>query len=173
MIAPIHGSSARKASSHWLSGLRIYVGIIAVGNLVWETLQLPLYTIWNTATAGEQIFAVVHCLLGDLLIAISALTLALFVAGDESWPAVRFWQVAALALGLGVAYTVFSEWQNVTVHSGWAYSDWMPVVSVFDLKIGLSPLLQWVIVPAAAFTVTRRLTGEPATHQPVPREELH
>jgi hypothetical protein len=148
------------------------MGSIAVGNLVWETLQLPLYTIWKTETAGEQIFAIVHCLLGDLLIAISALTLALFIAGDESWPTARFWHIAVLALVFGVAYTIVSEWRNVTVRSAWAYSDWMPVVSVFDLKIGLSPLLQWVIVPAAAFTITRRLTGEPAMHQPQPREQL-
>src|SRR5258708_7300664 len=122
MTAPIHGLSARKASSHWLRGLRVYLGFIAVGNLAWETLQLPLYTIWSTGTAREQAFAVLHCTLGDLLIALGALTLELFIAGDESWPANRFWQVAALALVFGVAYTVFSEWRNVTLHSEWTYA---------------------------------------------------
>jgi hypothetical protein len=152
--------SARKASSHWLRGLRAYLGCIAAGNLVWETLQLPLYTIWSTGTAREQAFAVFHCTLGDLLIALSALTVALFIAGDESWPAVRFWQIAVLALVFGVAYTVFSEWRNTTLHSDWTYSDWMPVLSLFGLNIGLSPLLQWVIVPAAAFRITRKLTQQ-------------
>src|SRR5207248_2359325 len=134
------------------------LGSIALGNLVWETLQLPLYTIWNAGTAREQAVAVLHCTLGDLLIALSALILALFIAGDESWPAARFWQIAALALVFGVAFTGFSEWRNVTVHSGWTYSDWMPVLSLFGLNIGLSPLLQWVIIPTAASVITRRRT---------------
>jgi hypothetical protein len=67
--------------------------------------------------------------------------LALFIAGDETWPASPFWHVVCLALPFGIAYTVFSEWWNVTVHSAWAYSDRMPVVSAFGLKIGFSPLL--------------------------------
>jgi hypothetical protein len=139
MTARSKGYPLERASSRWLRALRIYLGHIVVGNLIWESLQLPLYTIWNTGTAGEQMFAVVHCLLGDLLIALGALTLALLIAGDESWPAGRFWQVAGFALVFGIAYTVFSEWRNVTLHSAWAYSDWMPVLSVFGLKIGLSP----------------------------------
>jgi hypothetical protein len=141
MTARSKGYPLERASPHWLRALRIYLGSIVVGNLIWETLQLPLYTIWDTGTAGEQVFAVVHCLLGDLSIAVSALTLALFISGDESWPAGRFWQVAGFALIFGVAYTAFSEWRNVTVHPAWAYSDWMPVLLVLGLKIGLSPLL--------------------------------
>ena len=78
--------AANEPSSNWLQGLRVYLAAIAVGNLVWETLQLPLYTIWRTGTLREQAFAVFHCTLGDLLIALSSLTLALMDAGD---PAVR------------------------------------------------------------------------------------
>jgi predicted benzoate:H+ symporter BenE len=149
--------ASRNGQCAWLQGLRVYLGVMAIGNLVWETLHLPLYTIWTTGTAREQAFAVVHCTLGDLLIALSALTLALVVAGDPDWPRQRFWQVAFLAVILGLAYTLFSEWLNV-VRSSWAYSNRMPVIALFDLKIGLSPLLQWVVVPAAAFTITRGRT---------------
>jgi len=92
-------------SSHWLQALRTYLGTIAVGNLLWEALQLPLYTIWTTGTVREQAFAVLHCTMGDILIAMSALTLALITAGDEGWPAVRFPQVAAATLVFGVSYT--------------------------------------------------------------------
>lgn len=149
----------RKASGNpsavWLRGLRTYLGVIAAGNLVWETLQLPLYTIWSTGTAREQAFVVVHCTLGDVLIALSTLTLGLIIAGDESWPVGRFWQVAGLALVSAVAYTAFSEWWNVVARPIWAYSDWMPIISISGVRIGLSPLLQWIVVPTAAFAVTR------------------
>ena len=144
--------------SPWLRGLRAYLGTIAVGNLAWETLHLPLYTIWRTGTAGEQAFAVVHCTLGDVLIALSTLMFALIAAGADGWPARRFWPVVIVTIAGGMGYTVFSEWRNVVVGAAWAYSDWMPVVRLSGLTIGLSPLLQWIVLPAAAFLITRGLT---------------
>jgi hypothetical protein len=146
-------------SASWLQGLRTFLAAVVAGNLVWEALQLPLYTIWRTGTLREQAFAVVHCTVGDLLIALSTLMLALIIAGDERWPATRFWEVAGLAVVSGVAYAVFSEWLNVVVRATWSYSDWMPIVPLFDLRIGLSPLVQWIFVPSAAFVVTRRVSA--------------
>ena len=46
---------------------------------------------------------------------------------------------------------MFSEWLNVVVRASWAYSEWMPVIALAGQKFGLSPLLQWIVVPAAAF----------------------
>jgi hypothetical protein len=104
----------------------------------------------------DQAFAVVHCTFGDLLIAISTVTLALILAGDHAWPRGRFWPVAILTIASGVGYTAFSEWLNVVVRASWAYSEWMPVVTLLGHKIGLSPLLQWIVVPAAALTFAKR-----------------
>ena len=145
-------------SADWLRAFRVYLSVIMIGNLTWETIQLPLYTIWSTGTWREQTFAVVHCTLGDLLIALSVLVLALLLIGRASWPNERFWAVALLATILGVAYTGFSEWLNVVVRASWSYSEYMPVVWLFGFDVGLSPLLQWVVVPAAAFKITRAVT---------------
>ena len=38
----------------------------------------------------------------------------------------------------------------------WAYSEQMPVVSAFGSRIGISPLLQWIVVPAATAHPSRR-----------------
>lgn len=141
--------------ARWLMALRIYLGVMLAANLVWETLHLPFYTIWTVGSVREQAFAVVHCTLGDILIAASTLTFALIVAGDGRWPRKRYWQVAALAMILGVGYTLFSEWLNVIVRKAWAYSALMPVLSLPGFEIGLSPLLQWIILPAAAFAIAR------------------
>jgi hypothetical protein len=46
-------------------------------------------------------------------------------------------------MAIGVVYTVFSEYLNVYLLEGWAYSYWMPMVA----GIGLVPVLQWVVVP--------------------------
>ena len=53
----------------WLQVLRRYLGVSIVGNLVWESLQLPLYTLWATGTRREQAFALLHCTIGDAMIA--------------------------------------------------------------------------------------------------------
>ena len=158
MTSSADSSCTRDPSSRWLKALRTYLGSMALGNFSWESLQLPLYTIWTTGTVREQAFAVFHCTLGDILIALSTLVLALMVVGDEGWPHARFRRVAGATLLFGLSYTFFSEWLNVVVRASWAYSDRMPIVPIGSLRIGLSPLLQWLIVPAAAFAIMRVVT---------------
>ena len=138
-----------QARPDWVSVRRRYVLFSAVGHLLWETAHIPLYTIWVEGTWGEIVFAVVHCTGGDLLIAMSALFLALFVVGDASWPLARRHRVLVVALVFGVGYTIFSEWLNIVIRAAWAYRDIMPVVPVIDA--GLTPLLQWIVVPTAAY----------------------
>lgn len=139
------------ATAPWLGALRAYLAVVALGHLAWEALQLPLYTIWKTATLGEQAFAVAHCAGGDVLIAVAALTLALVLVGERG-----LWPVALLAIGLGVAYTGFSEWLNVYQRRSWAYSEWMPLLPLGPWRIGLSPILQWLIVPTVSMWVASR-----------------
>ena len=147
-----HGQPPQEHAT-WLRGLRTYLAVMAVGNLAWETLHLPLYTIWTSAPVGEQVFAVVHCTGGDILIALSTLTAAMLVLGTARWPHERFVAVAGATLLLGIGYTAFSEWLNVEVRRAWAYSEWMPVIPMLGFRVGLSPLLQWAILPATAFAV--------------------
>lgn len=142
-------------SSNWLAALRIYLLTVAGADLLWEAAHLPLYTLWQNGTVGENTFAVAHCTLGDVLIALASLTIALVLVGDRDWPARRFIEVAVLTLVFGFGYTVFSEWLNVVGRKSWAYSSLMPVVSVFGFSIGVSPLLQWIIVPVLAFYMAR------------------
>ena len=115
-------------------------------DLVWEALQLPLYTIWTMGSRRDQIVAVLHCTGGDILIALTTLFGALTVAGNPGWPHRGASRVAVLTIAAGVAYTVFSEWLNTDLRQSWAYSALMPTVP--PLGTGLSPLLQWVVVPS-------------------------
>lgn len=148
--ASLHTASA----PDWPRALRVYLGTIALGNLAWEAAHLPLYTIWQNGTPGEKAFAVVHCTGGDLLIALASLALALVLAQQPAWPVRAHRRVAALTIGFGVAYTIYSEWLNIVIRKSWAYSDLMPMVPVIDT--GLSPLLQWVVVPMLALRFARR-----------------
>ena len=122
---------------------------------------MPLYTIWNEGTWAQIVFAAVHCTGGDILIALTALTLALMLVGTSAWPRERFEAVAATTIVLGVAYTSFSEYLNVVIRAAWAYSGLMPVVRLGNLEIGVSPLLQWFIVPGLAFALVRQSPDDP------------
>ena len=139
----------------WLSALRLYLSFTVVANLVWDVAQLPLYTLWRTGSVREIAIAVAHCTAGDLVIAASAVLMALALAGHRDWPLRRFQPVMALTLAIGLAYTGYSEWLNTAVRRSWAYSELMPIVPV--LNLGLSPLLQWVVIPMAALAAARGL----------------
>jgi hypothetical protein len=137
----------------WLPALRRYLGVLAIGNLVWEFLHIPLYTLWSTGTWGEILFATLHCTAGDLLIGLSALTVALLVAARPAWPRERFWRVGVLTIAGGLLYTGLSEWLNVEVRKAWSYSQFMPTVRIAGFELGLSPVLQWLVVPTLSFMI--------------------
>jgi hypothetical protein len=139
----------------WLAPLARYFLASALGHLAWETLQLPLYGIWFDGTAAQITFAVAHCTVGDIMIAAATLGPALLVFG-RGWPGdqAAFRNVALTAVALGLGYTVFSEWLNINVRGNWNYSSWMPRLP--PLGTGLSPAMQWIVIPALAFWWARR-----------------
>ena len=143
LLFPLAGATT------WLAALRRYIAFVAVANLLWEVAQLPLYTIWQKGSAREIAFAAVHCTGGDVLIAGTTLLGALLLCGNSHWPRERYLAIAALTLFAGLGYTAFSEWLNTSVRSSWTYSESMPTLSA--IGIGLSPLAQWIIIPAVGF----------------------
>ena len=109
---------------------------------------MPLYTLWVDGTQSQIAFALLHCTLGDVLIGAVALTASLILWRLPAWPTERFRSVAYATLTFALAYTLFSEWLNVEVRHTWAYRDIMPTLPW--LGTGLSPVLQWLIVPLLA-----------------------
>ena len=166
--------SARRAyeGSPRFAALRGYLAVTAVLDLAWEAAQLPLYTIWKDGTFRSMTFAVLHCTAGDVLLAFLVLLGALLLVGDPAWPRRRAGRVAALTLVAGLACTVLIEWLMVEVWRTWAYSGLMPLLP--PLGTGLSPVLQWLLVPSVALwtaygaRVTRRPAhpeGKPESHE--------
>lgn len=141
-------------ASGWLHTLRRYIIFVAGAHLLWEFSHLPLYTIWETGTTSELVFAAVHCTGGDVLISVSSVMLALFFVGDVTWPSGAHGRVVVLTVLIGVSYTIFSEWLNIVIREAWAYRDIMPVFPIIDT--GLTPVLQWIIIPITGFWWARR-----------------
>lgn len=145
----VHLASTDEDHNNWLSTMRRYLGAMAVGSLIWEFAHMPLYTLWETGSRGEIVFAAVHCTGGDILIATSALLAALLLLGSRQWPEAGYRRVVLAAVLIGLGYTMFSEWLNIEVREAWAYRDLMPVIPV--VGAGLSPAAQWIVLPILAF----------------------
>jgi hypothetical protein len=122
-----------------------YILIASAANLVWEVVQLPLYTIWRAATGGDLVYAVIHCTAGDVIILVATLLLALLLVGNSTWPRRGYARVALATTLLGVSYTVLSEWLNADISRNWTYTPAMPMLP--PLETGLTPFLQWLIIP--------------------------
>lgn len=152
----------------WCYVLVRYLPALAAFNLLWEVAQLPLYTLWTEAPPAYIAYAVLHCTAGDVLIGAGALLAALIATRAGALRAWRWTRVGVVAVVFGLGYTAFSEWLNTAMRTSWAYSEWMPVMPF--VPIGLSPLLQWVVVPAAALAFSRRLALPRSTRRAVNRE---
>ncbi len=132
-----------------------YMPLLGVFNLLWEIAQLPFYTLWQEAPASFIAYAVVHCTLGDVAIGTLALLIALIATrarAVETWKSNR---VALILVIAAVGYTVLSEWLNIVIRIAWQYSALMPVLRFDGFAIGLSPLLQWIVIPPVVLRVAR------------------
>jgi hypothetical protein len=143
------------AGARRLIALR-YLPWLAALSLAWEIAQLPLYTLWTDASPSYIAFSVAHCTLGDVAIGAAAFVLALVVTRAAELARWRWRHIAVVLVLLAAGYTVFSEWMNAELLRNWQYSERMPVLALGPVRVGLSPLLQWVLIPPAALWLARR-----------------
>lgn len=129
----------------------LWVLLSGLLNLFWETAQLPLYTLASARETTDVVYAIVHCTIGDLLIAAVTFMVTCLLLRRVDWAQSRPRTGLALITISGIAYTAWSEWRNVYQVGNWAYAVDMPLV----FGIGLSPLLQWLFVPAATLAMFR------------------
>ena len=141
-------------------------------NLTWEIAHVRLYTIWTTADWPGVAWALIHCSLGDVLIALAMFALASLVLRRADWPASRPWTGGLIVVFGAMAYTASSEWYNVYRAGNWAYTASMPTI----FGIGVSPLLQWLILPpvlvVAYRTLERVLFGRQNSNRPITTDDL-
>ena len=154
MTASLLPSSIKLINGSWRRSLLLFAGVGLLLHLIWEALHFPLYTLWATGTWGDILYAIVHCTIGDLMISMASLLIALLLMSGGSWPVTRRRRVLIMTVALGLGYTVFSEWLNVDIRQSWAYSELMPVVPF--INTGLSPLMQWLVIPSIQFALMYR-----------------
>ena len=140
-------------------------------NLAWEIAQVRLYTLWTEADGLTVAWSLFHCTLGDVWIAFALFALTGMVLRHSDWPASRPWTGGAMVVTGALAYTAWSEWYNVYRAGSWGYSASMPLI----FGIGLSPLLQWLILPPVMVVAYRTLGpllfGRNNSRSPIPARD--
>ena len=122
-------------------------------NLAWEIAHARFYAMWTEAQRVEIARFLLHCTLGDVAIAFAAFALAGLMLRRADWLVSRPWIGSAIVVIVTTAYTVWSEWYNVYQADNWAYAKNMPLI----MGIGLTPLLQWLILPPLTTLICRVL----------------
>jgi hypothetical protein len=123
-------------------------------HFVWEMLQTPFF---NGMPEMPHWPATVFCLqatLGDVVIALSAFSTTAMVVRNRRWflaPSIRD---IAIYLAVGIAATIALELHAVYYVNRWAYAPQMPLIPV--LKVGLIPVLQWIVVPFVVLWLARQ-----------------
>ncbi len=112
-------------------------------NLMWEIAHVRLYALWATADAMTVAWSLLHCTLGDVVIALAMFALVGMVLRRVDWPILSPWTGGVIVVIGTMVFTAWSEWYNVYSVGNWAYAASMPMI----FGIGLSPLLQWLILP--------------------------
>ena len=140
-------------------------------NLTWEIAHVRLYTLWAAADGMTVAWALFHCSLGDVVIALAMFALAGIVLWRADWPVSRPWAGGIIVVIGAMAYTAGSEWYNVYRAGSWGYTAGMPLI----FGIGLSPLLQWLILPpvmvGAYRTLGPLLFGQHSSRSPLPTHD--
>jgi hypothetical protein len=135
-------------------------------NFFWEMAQSAWYADVARKTYQEILVSRLHCTLGDVAILLVASWITAWLARDRYWvTALRSRDLAAFT-GLGLGYTMVSEWVNVDLRSAWGYAETMPRLPW--IGTGLAPVLQWLILPTMTARVARRLLRGGAVREAAP-----
>ncbi len=149
-------------SLHWVMGtpewnLAIFALLL---NFPWEVMQAPLFAGMASAPYTDVIRGCSQATVGDMVILLLAYALVALLARNRRWVLAPSSRQLALFIAIGVCITAVIEW--LATHGlwigSWTYSPAMPVVP--GVGIGLSPLLQWLVLPLLVVWFVRRQLAE-------------
>jgi hypothetical protein len=121
-------------------------------NFFWEVVQTYFYTL-KDSPFRTMLYGWIHCTLGDVLLTLLPFWFISMMSRNRRW----FLSLNRLnfigLMTIGVVSTVISERVNVHILKSWAYNQSMPIIPW--LNVGLTPILQWVIIPPVAILLVR------------------
>ena len=153
----------RAASRSWLRSIRdrllrapeTNVAIFAfLLNLVWELAQVPLFADMPSAKHWHAILVCGRATLGDVAIALTSFWAVAASTHTRAWVLRPTAGQLTGFVTAGVLLTIVMEWLATKVLGRWTYAETMPVIPL--LGVGLSPVLQWLVLPPIVVWFVRR-----------------
>lgn len=138
--------------AHYLAAFAVAFAL----NLVWENAHMPLYK--NFTGDGSPLSRFLRSLYDSFMDGVTILAiyvaLAVVLQLGLRWPfEASFFQHLILIFAGGAVATVV---ERQALRAGrWQYTERMPIVPI--LRVGLSPLLQLMIIPSIVALATRWL----------------
>ncbi len=125
-------------------------------NYPWEFLQAPLFDGMYEARHWDAILTCTRATLGDAVIMLTAFWSVSLATGSRNWLLAPNATRILMFAGTGVLITIVIERLALAGMwlGGWNYSPLMPIVP--GIEVGLSPLLQWVVLPPLVVWFSRR-----------------
>jgi hypothetical protein len=123
-------------------------------HFVWEFVQVPTYAGMAEMAHWEAIKLCMSATFGDVGFALTAFWTASVAARSRDWILRPTRVPVAIFVAVGILLTVGFEYYYTNISLRWTYSELMPLVPPFGT--GLSPLLQWLVIPPLVVWLTRR-----------------
>ncbi len=127
-------------------------------HFIWEFIQVPTYAGMAELDHWQGVLVCTQATFGDVGIALVAFWTASISVRSRQWIRALAPKPLGIYVLTGIAITIALEYIYTQITHRWTYSDLMPLVP--PLGTGLSPLLQWVIVPLLVVLVVRRQIRE-------------
>lgn len=122
-------------------------------NFVWEFLQAPLFEQLKDAAHWEAVKRCTIATIGDGVIMLVAFW-CVALASSRRWILEPTRSELLGFVAVGVVITIFLETLNTEYLMRWEYAPAMPIVPLLD--VGLSPLMQWIVLPPLVVWFVRR-----------------
>jgi hypothetical protein len=123
-------------------------------NFLWELFQLPLFAGFDERSYYSTILHCTKATLGDVVISLVAYACACLVTRTRKWIVLDSIRGKATFVLTGLLITVVFEILATGPLNRWAYAETMPKVPF--LEVGVSPVMQWVILPILQLWLVRR-----------------
>lgn len=137
-----------------------FFGVSFILHLAWEVAQMPLYVSPNRSFWEDFRMCLYATATGDMLFMLTLYLTIAVIHQDFWWPMHRViyahpgtWVVPVL---VGVLLAVSFELWAIHAARRWEY-DSMPMIPV--LHVGLTPVLQMILIPLATLSICRRMAS--------------
>ena len=124
-------------------------------NFQWELFQLPLFEGFDESPYYRTLLHCTTATLGDVVISLIAFASACLATRTRRWIEVGNIRGKATFVLTGLAITVVLELMATGPLDRWSYAETMPKVPILD--VGVSPLMQWMILPMLQLWFVRRV----------------